>query len=388
MSSARSKLPLLALTLCLAGCASLAGRREAAETAHQLHARGLDPASIVIPWQLDDDMRRWVHERVGESLPADQRLSRLLAELLSKDGLNLSYQAGSTATAKEVFASRQANCLAFTSLFVGMAREVGVPVFYLDIGDIEKFEREGNLVVESGHVTAGYDKGGSIRILDFSPADRPSYRQMHRMPDLTAVALYYSNRGAELLKAGRDREAQGWLDTAVRLDPDLARAWINRGVALRHNGDAAGAEAAFRRALESDPSSVAAYQDLAALLFSSGRGKEAEELMGLSARLDARNPFNLLALGDLAVAHGRYDEARRCYRRAERVESATAEAEAALGELALATGDRGEARRWLRKARSRDAVNERVRKLEARLAGDKTVVSSGLMLAGLGVDAR
>src|SRR5579862_1476117 len=345
------------------------------ELQQELRARGVDPASVTVPWRLNAEMRQWVHHAVPDNLGNEERLQKLLSALLGSDGLALVYKAGTTSTAQEVFASHQANCLAFTSIFVGMAREVGVPVFYLDVGDIEKFERDGNLVIESGHITAGYGSGTQLRILEFTPLSAPSYRQIHRISDQTAVALYYSNRGAELLRGGSDGEALGWLQKAVALDPELARAWINYGVALRRTGNAAGAEAAYRKALEDDPASVAAYQNLAALLFVAGRGREAGELMALSGKLDSRNPFNYLALGDVSLGQGRIEEARRYYRRAQHLEGASADADAALGQLALATGDRREARRWLHKAVSRGSDNDRVQRLAAQL-GEKIPRSS------------
>ncbi|HXO26308.1 MAG TPA: tetratricopeptide repeat protein [Thermoanaerobaculia bacterium] len=357
--------------LCGGACRSTSlNVTEDLELQQGLRARGLDPASVTVPWRLSAEMRLWVHHAVPDNLGNEERLQRLLSALLGSDGLALVYKAGTTATAQEVFASHQANCLAFTSIFVGMAREVGVPVFYLDVGDIEKFERDGNLVVESGHITAGYGSGTQLRILEFTPIATPSYRQIHRISDQTAVALYYSNRGAELLRGGSDGEALGWLQKAVALDPELARGWINYGVALRRTGNAAGAEAAYRKALEDDPSSVAAYQNLAALLFVGGRAREAGELMALSGKLDSRNPFNYLALGDVSLGQGRIDEARHFYRKAQHLEGAAADADAALGQLALATGDRREARRWLHKAVSRDSANDRVQRLAAQL-GEK-----------------
>ena len=376
----RRRPPILPLLLLLPGCLAAAACLAAAgcgtlspsathdaELAAVLRAHRVDPAGVIVPWQLDDAMRRWVHAKVPDNLPADRRLDTLLGALLGSDGLALTYEAGATPTAQQAFATHHANCLGFTSLFVGMAREVGVDAFYLDVGDIEKFEREGSLVVESGHITAGYSEGAKVRILEFTPIAKPDYHQIHHVSDLTAIALYYSNRGAELLQTAQDKEALDWLQKAVRLDPELARAWINLGVALRRTGDTAGAEAAYRKALEGDPGAVAAYQNLAALLFSTGRSREGDELMALSGRLDSRNPWNLLALGDLALAHARFEEARRFYRRAERVEGAAAEAEAALGQLALATGDRGAAKRWLRKASGHDADAQRVRILAAAL---------------------
>jgi Flp pilus assembly protein TadD len=359
---------LALLGVVAAGCRSLSpATAEGFELASALRARGLDPASVLIPWQINVEMRKWVRHEVPDNLAAEDRLQRLMNGLLGSGGLALEYKAGTTTTAQEAFASRQANCLAFTSLFVGLAREVGVPVFYLDVGDVEKFERDGNLVVESGHITAGYGSGSLLRILEFTPVGTPSYRQLHLVSDLTAIALFYSNRGAELLRAGKEQEALTWLVKAVAVDPELARAWINYGVALRRTGDVAGAEKAYRKALEDDPSAVAAYQNLAAVLFASGHSREADELLSLSSKLDSRNPFNYLSLGDVAMRHGRTEEARGFYRKAARLEGAAAESEAALGQLALATGDRRGARRWLHKAVARDGGNERVQRLAAQL---------------------
>jgi Flp pilus assembly protein TadD len=370
----RACLLLLLVVSAAGGCSGFSSRGaggpagpEGPDLARSLKARGLDPATVVVPWQLNGEMRAWAHAQVSDSLAADQRLDRLLAALLGSDGLALEYKAGTTATAQEVFASHSANCLAFTSLFVGMARELDVDAFFLDVGDIEKYEREGNLVVESGHITAGFGAGSQLRILEFTPIGKPSYRQLHKISDLTAIALYYSNRGAELLRTGKEREALDWLRKAVVVDPEMARGWINYGVALRRTAEPAAAEAAYRKALEVDPSAVAAYQNLAALLFANGRSREGEELMALASKLDNRNPFNYLALGDVALGHGRTEEARRFYRKAQRLEGAEAESAAALGQLALAAGNRGEARRWLRKAAARDSGNERVQRLAVQL---------------------
>jgi Flp pilus assembly protein TadD len=348
-----------------AGCASAPAER--ADMARALRSRGLDPATVVIPHEITDEMRAWVHREVPDSTPADQRLSRLLAAIIDPGGLQVRYEARHTATAKEVFQSRRANCLAFTSLFVGLAREIGVPVSYLDVDDVEKFEKEGDLVVVSGHVSAGYNSGSELKILDFSAAPTVQYRKVHIISDLTGVALFYSNLGAEALRGGKTEEALGWLRKGVVIDPDLGRAWVNYGVALRRAGDTPGAEAAYRKALEVEPTAVSAYQNLAALLRLRGEDAEAGDLLALSDRLGTRNPFIYLALGDLSLAHGRMEDARRFYRKSLHLYHDSAEPYAAMGLLSLATGDSADAARWLRKAVAIDQENERVRQLAGRL---------------------
>ncbi|HWM90753.1 MAG TPA: tetratricopeptide repeat protein [Thermoanaerobaculia bacterium] len=355
-----------------AGCASTsAGNLDAAQVARELRDRGLDPAAVVIPYELTDEMREWARSVVPEDTDPEKRLEVLLAGLVDADKLKVAYEPRYTATAQEVFQTRRANCLAFTSLFVGMAREVGIPAFFLDVDDVERFEKEGDLVVVSGHVSAGYGTGPVIKILDFSASPEANYRRVHRISDLTAIALFHSNRGGELLRLGKHDEALPWLHKAVMIDPELPGAWINYGVARRRSGDFVGAEEAYRKALEVDPHAVSAYQNLAALLRRQGKQQEAEDLMALSGTLGSRNPFIYLSLGDLSLAHGRFEEARRFYKRAMRLHRDSAEPYAAMGIAALASGDPGEAMRWMRKAVSIDQENQRVKLLVARLGGKR-----------------
>jgi Flp pilus assembly protein TadD len=356
-----------AAALAVLGCAStgLVG----SDLERSLRERGVDPVTVVIPFEITDEIRAWAHAHVPSGTPKEERLDRLLAAMIGQ--MQLKYEAGRTATAREAFEVRRANCLAFTSLFVGMARELGIPAFYLNVEDVERFEKDGDLMVVSGHVSAGYDIGGSrLKILDFTPAqDRLGYRRVHPITDLRAVAVFYSNRGAEALRAGNAVEALGWLRKGVEIDPEFPGAWVNLGVALRRQGDVAAAESAYRKALEIDPQTSSAYSNLASILRMRGRNAEAEKLLALATHADNRNPFSYIALGDLSLAQGRLQEAQRFYRRALRLHREDAEIYAALGLVALASGDTGEARKWLRRAEARDRDNERVRRLGNRLSG-------------------
>lgn len=360
-------LACMAAALLACGCASR-GPLGSSELERGLRARGLDPAAVIVPFEISEEMGAWAHAHVPDNTPKEKRLDRLLAAMI--DQMQLKYESGRTATAREAFESRRANCLAFTSLFVGLARELGIPAFYLDVEDVERFEKDGDLMVVSGHVSAGYDIGGAkVKILDFTPAAEPGYRRVHPVTDLRAVALFYSNRGAESLRAGNAAEALGWLRQAVAIDPEFAGGWVNLGVALRRQGDTAGAEAAYRKALEVDPQTSSAYSNLASILRMRGRNNEAATLLALAASADNRNPFSYIALGDLSMAQGRLQEAQRFYRQALRLHREDAEIYAALGLVALASGDAGQARKWLRRAEAHDRDNERVRRLGDRLDG-------------------
>ena len=313
-------------------------------------------------------MRAWVHARVADSGSPEQRLEQLLAAIVNPAGLGLSYEAGHTNTAREAFATRKANCLGIHQPVRGAGARAGHPGV-LPRGGRRRAVRArggpaGDLRARQRRLRLG---GGKIKILEFTNAPKAEYRHVRHLADLTAIALYHSNHGAELLRAGRLQEALPWLRKAVAIDPELGDGWVDLGVGLRRAGDLDGAEAAYRHALEVNPERASAYQNLAVLLRLRGHPGEADDLMALSSRAGAQSPFSYLALGDLSLSHGRTEEARRFYRRAMWLNRNDPEPYAALGLAALAGGDRSEAKKWLRKAAAREKDNERVRRLEARL---------------------
>jgi tetratricopeptide (TPR) repeat protein len=348
----------------LGGCVTPGGF-DRTDLTRRIRDRGLDPERIVVPFEVTPEMREWALKAAPEGLPLEARLDRLFQAVLLD--LKPNYVGGRTTTAPVVFAERQANCLGFTSLLVGLARSVGIPTFYLAIDDIERFSRDGDLVVISNHVSAAFDTGAQTRVLDFTVAPVVSYRDARALDDLAAVGLYYSNLGAEKLRTGDLPGAIELLQTSVALAPDISGARVNLGVALRRRGDQAGAEAQYRAALEADPQASSAYQNLAALLRQRGDATEAEELLRISQQQGSKNPYGFLSLGDLALSRRRLDEARRFYRRALGLYRENAEPYAAMGQWAFAKGDFNEARKWLKKARAIEPDNDRVQRLDRRL---------------------
>lgn len=364
----RQRLAALALAaLALGACASAAGPSSTRQRlAVQIRELGVDPDELIYPFEPTEEMRRWVREEVASVGTPAERLDRLLRGLLTQDQ-PLTYDRGVTSTAAEVWETRKANCLSFTHLFVGLAREIGVPVYYLRVADLQSFEKDGDLVVASEHVTAAYGPPVARKVLDFSAREISPYHQTEAISDLRALALFYSNQGADRIRSGENRDALELLETAARLDPDLADAWLNLGVAQRRMGRLRDAETSYRRALEADPGVSSAYYNLSSLLERLGRVEEARTLLELVDRQRNRNPFSYLALGDLSLREGRIDEAGRYYRRAQRLHPDHAEPLAALGQWAFAAGRRDDAERYLRKARRLDPAEPRVGALDRTL---------------------
>lgn len=369
-------IPLLVLALTaallLGSCgSSLVPPPSHDEVVAEMQARGVDPGDIVIPNELTEDMKRWVLQSVPEFGADEERLNFLLTGLLSSRRMGIEYEGGYTGTSKEVFASKQANCLSFSALFVAMARHAGIPAYYLRVGDLDGYEQHGDLIIVSGHITAGYGDVLNRQVLEFNlgPGINYDYRRAEPISDITAIALYYTNRAAELILAGELEKAIEEADTALRLDPKLAIAWVNRGVGLRRMGKWEEAEASYRKALVYRPNFVTAYQDLEAVLRLQGRDEEAEQVAAVIADLGTRNPFHLIRLGDDSLSRGRSDDARRYYRRALRLKRDSPEPYAAMGLAELVRGDEEEAERWLLRAKAVSPDSRRVWALEQRLNG-------------------
>lgn len=356
--------------LILVSCATVRddGIYTVRELAAVLGERGIDPGKIVLPYQLDEEMKAWALEVASRELLPEERLQALQNRLLDPAEMKLQYVWGYTGTAREVFTSRQANCLAFTNLFLGMAREVGVPVYFLAVDNLESFRKERDLVVISDHIAVGWGGPQKPLIFDFSEFGDQDHRRVQRISDLTAIAMFYSNRGAESTQRGDSSDALAWLGYAVKLDPELPSAWINLGVARRRSGDFPGAEEAYKVALELDPAALSAYQNLAALLRQQNRVAEAEGFEKELRDSPSRNPYTYLALGDISRQNGRFEDARRFYRRAVSLGQDDPECHAALGQLALSVGDFRTARKMLRKAEALGIENVRVRQLAEGLA--------------------
>ena len=337
----------------------------AAELEALMVARGVQQA--VVPYAPSPEMVAWAKAQVPPTVEDSRRLEVLAERLLSEKGRAMKYRRSATYTAEEAFARGEANCLSFTHLFVGLARSLGVSVRFLEIRDLERYDRTNDLIVHSDHIAVGYGPRHQMLIIDFVAEQGLQYREIAELSDLEATAMYYSNRGAEALQRGELETALTWLGDAVRFAPEVAAPWVNYGVARRRSGDFEAAESSYRRALELDAAEFSAYQNLAALLRMTGRASEAYDLLTVMDASKNRNPYTFLALGDLSRRNGRMEEAERFYRRALRVQGDDAEAAAAMGALALAQQDVNAARRWLRKARRIDPDGERVRELESAL---------------------
>lgn len=215
-----------------------------------------DPAAAppAQPAAVDAEMVRWAAARVPAGLPAERRLALLHQALVGRRGLGMG-TAERTGTARQAFAERRANCVAFAHLYLGLARRLGLPVYFLLARGISGEDRKAGLRVLEGHLAVGFGGPGRGLVVDAEGVRPAGLHHFERIADAVAEAIFWSNRGVEALLDGAGAPAVTWLERASRGAPGLATVWRNLGVARKRAGDLAGAAraAAEARRLEAGP---------------------------------------------------------------------------------------------------------------------------------------
>ncbi len=205
----------------------------AAETPKAKDPGRLAPAAQPSPTALTAEMKTWARRIAPPTAPTDLRLYLLLNALLVAEEHSLEEISGYTPTVAEAFERRQANCVAFAHLFVALSREVGLATYFVMENEPEGIEDHGDLRVVVRHLAVGHGPPHNMQVLDFAgTGPAPPRRRVEVLSDRAALAIYYSNRGAELLLDGKLDAAIAWLEHAVELDTTLRPTRDNLEVAL------------------------------------------------------------------------------------------------------------------------------------------------------------
>lgn len=274
---------------------------------------------------LDQDMRAFVAAAVAGTQSHDARLERLLHAMLMSGLFSLDYQSEMTLTAKETFHRGVGNCLAFTNLFVALAREARLRVQYQQVQAPAMWSGDAQTFVFNQHVNVlvrGVSTGRHTprnQVIDFNQPDFRGRHPQRPISDAELDALFYNNLGAESLQEGAHRVAMVYFLKALRVHGDSPETWTNLGVLYRRHDHLEHAESAFHRALLSDPQYKPAMSNLVRLFEHRELPELAEEYRGRIRRHQERNPFHHYAQAETAHASGQHDEALAAVDRALRL---------------------------------------------------------------------
>jgi len=208
--------PVAALVLCSLGCAGIVRQVYTPDDLRrELLSRGpaIPAAEVVVPFELPPEALATAQRLVANTRVDDQRVEILVQAMFDPAVFGLRYDASFTTSGAEALRSGRGNCVALASVFIGLARSIGLEARYVDASVAVHETRYGDdgSTINFGHITAQVTTGSERIGLDFARLGR--FRRYDVLDDLEAVAHFYNNRGYEQLDQAREQgEAPDWVE--------------------------------------------------------------------------------------------------------------------------------------------------------------------------------
>ena len=339
--------------------------------------------------EMSPEMIEFTDRAVGSSGAQSEQLRKLAYAIMRSGEFSLAYE-DTTGTAVETFERRRGNCMAFTNMFVAMARYLGIDARYQEVDVPPTWSMSGDSFLYSQHINVHVDlKQGRWREVDFNIYDFDHELETRIIRDNRARAHYFNNIGAEHMLADETGPAYGYFRQSLREDGEFASAWINMGILHRREGLGDLAEAAFLEALRvggadtldltrhtGDVGWMSSRQTDTDLIAMSNLANLYEEMgyTDLAARYFERvqahrmkNPFYRYQVAQAAFEEGDYEAAIDDLRYAIRRRKNEDEFYYLLSLSHLMKGDREEARAWMKKAEEVAAENSEKQKYHYKL---------------------
>jgi Flp pilus assembly protein TadD len=295
------------------------------------------PAQVMA---LPPALRSRLQEDVLAGAPSQRtRFNRLLHLLFDADGLGLAYQDDATASVARTYATRSANCLSFTMLFIALARESGLDAYPQEIPETLAWHQDSGILYRQDHINAVVRLASDGYLVDIARDSVIALRAPRRVSDQRLLAHYYNNLAMSDLEQDRIASALRNIAIALQLDPGYATNWSNAGVLYLRNGDEAAAERAYAKALALDPANTSALANMANLAQRQGDHTREAELRQRLERQQRTDPFqHFLQAADYESA-GDYPHAIEHYQRAIRLHDGEPRFYAALAHAYALAGD-------------------------------------------------
>jgi len=296
------------------------------------------------------EMRSFLDRHVAPGAGQASRLLQLASAIIDSESFRLEYDE-TTRTAAETFYARQGNCLSFSSMFVAMARQVGLNAYYQEVDTPPDWSLRDDAFVLNRHVNVLVDlRRGGERVVDFNMGEFRTSYDRRLISDARALAHYYNNVAVESMRGGDTASALLHFRTAADSDPSFSPAWTNLGILYLRNGHLTHAKAAYLRALKADGKDLVAMSNLASLFERLGDREKASLYRSRVRNHREGNPYYRFQLAREAFTARDYDEAIRHLKYAVRVRKYEDQFHFLLGLSYLKKGDQRAARRWLARA--------------------------------------
>jgi Flp pilus assembly protein TadD len=317
---------------------------------------------------LDDEMRAFVADQIGDAKAAITKLNRLVRGMQEHGLLSLEYSNDETRTVHATFHERRGNCLSFTMLFVALAREAGLDVNYQIVDVPPTWSNDSGILVVNTHINTRISMPfGRDYTVDFNQSGFNEKYNTHVVTDSYALALFYNNLGAEALIRGDYDLSFRSFRAAIAADPKMSDGWTNLGVLYSRQQRYQLAEAAYQQALASNPRTGTVLTNLVNLHTMLGNDDFAESYRQRVRRYQEKNPYYHYAVAQQAFEDGDFEQALADVRKALKLKADDGEFYLLQGLTYLELGESREAQVSLARATSYGSTAEIGAEYGARL---------------------
>jgi Flp pilus assembly protein TadD len=261
------------------------------------------------------------------------------------------YQPDLTLPPLETFEQQRGNCLAFSTMFMMMARHLGLDAHYQEVEIPQQWSNDNDTLLVSMHVNVVIEGAfGSNWVVDVSGRANSNSRLQRKISDKVVVAQYYNNIGANALTEDDLGKAYAYISKAIETEPDLHYLWSNLGVVYNRNNQLEAATQAYLTALSIDPNSSMAANNLYLIYEKTGNFAAAAELEKRVEKNRRKNPYYLSYLSAVAYDEGRLEESRELAERALEIQGTEYRFHYQLARTLVREGKRQEAEMSLQRA--------------------------------------
>jgi tetratricopeptide (TPR) repeat protein len=312
--------------------------------------------------ELTDEMQGFLDQHINPNARDAFKLNQLIYAVITRASFGLTYD-DKTRTPAETFSARSGNCLSFTYLFVVLARGVGLDARFQEVDIPPDWSFDSDTYVLNRHINIHVKLDGTRdHVVDFNIENFQGDYETEVISDRRALAHFFNNLGAELLKDGDTAGAfHAFTRAIVDNDREFSPAWANLGALYSRNGLDNQAEQAYLQALELDKRNYSAMSNLTALYDRRGDSVEAERYRNKVRSHRRQNPYYRYHLARVAFYAGEYDFAIDHLKYAIREQRDEDRFLFLLGLVYMEKGDAKRSLRYLTRA-------ENVAKSEARKA--------------------
>lgn len=277
-------------------------------------------------FQLDDDMRAMVQDKLVNNLSAQEKTRILLEHLFNEENIALRYEGNANVTATDAYHSKTANCMSLTIMAYALAKEAGMNVSFQEVDVPEYWVRNGQYSMLTGHVNLLVKERDDINryvvwgrkniLIDFDPFVAKKKFPSHIIKKNTLIAMFYNNKGAEALVNKNYPLAYQYLKEATLTDNSFASSWGNLGILYKLSGHYEMAENAYIHAINLKEDSLSSLGNLALLLKKQGRINEALLIENSLHKIRVSNPYYHALLANEAYFRQSYPLAIQHYKKA------------------------------------------------------------------------